>query len=81
MKKDSKENVPKLAFTAKNYIYMLISAALVVLGFIFMSGGGSNSPDEFNEAMFSFRRITLSVIFVLAGFSLMVFAIMKRFEK
>ena len=65
--------------TKKNYVFMLISVLLVIIGFILMSGGASPSAQEFNEEMFSFRRITLSVFFVLTGFSLMGYAIMKRF--
>ena len=44
-----------------------------------MSGGGSDSPEEFNEAMFSFRRITLAPILVVGGFVIEIFGIMKRF--
>ena len=33
-----------------------------------MAGGGSDSPDEFNYAMFSWRRITLAPILVIGGF-------------
>jgi len=46
-----------------------------------MAGGGSDSPDEFNYAMFSWRRITLAPILVIGGFVIEIYAIMKRFEK
>ena len=62
----------------KNYILMLVSIGIAIIGFILMSGGKSASPDVFNEEMFSFRRITLSVIFVLGGFFFMIYAIMYR---
>ena len=45
-----------------------------------MSGGGSESPDEFDYAMFSWRRITLAPILVVAGFAVEIFAIMKRYK-
>ena len=45
-----------------------------------MTGGGSDSPDEFNYAMFSWRRITLAPILVIGGFVVEIFAIMKRFD-
>ena len=60
---------------------MLIGFVVIVIGFLLMTGGGSDSPDEFNYAMFSFRRITLAPIVVLAGFGFEIFAIMKRFDK
>lgn len=71
----------KMALGRKNYILILIGAGLIVLGFILMSGSVNNDPDVFNEAIFSFRRITLAPILVLAGFVLEIVAIMKRFDK
>lgn len=72
------ENKHSLPLDRKNYILMLVSIGIAIIGFILMSDGKSASPDVFNEEMFSFRRITLSVIFVLAGFSFMIYAIMYR---
>ena len=59
---------------------MLIGFAIIVLGFVLMLGGGGTSADFFNEEMFSFRRITLAPIVVLAGFVFEVFAIMKNYK-
>lgn len=62
----------------KNYIYLIISFVIVLIGFALMSGGGSDDPNVFNgEELFSFRRITLSVIVTLFGFASMVYGIMK----
>lgn len=63
----------------QNYILMAAGFGLIVLGFILMTGGGNNDPNVFEaERLFSFRRITLAPILVLAGFALEVYAIMKR---
>ena len=59
-----------------NQTAVLIS--FILIGFILMIGGGSNDPDVFNEAIFSFRRITLAPILVLAGFGIEIYAIMKK---
>ena len=45
-----------------------------------MAGGGSDSPDEFNYAMFSWRRITLAPILVIGGFAVEAYAILKRWK-
>ena len=58
---------PRMPLTRRNYVLM--------------AGGGSDSPDEFNYAMFSWRRITLAPILVIGGFVIEIYAIMKRFEK
>ena len=60
---------------------MLIGFAVIVLGFILMSGGGSDDPNVFNEDMFSFRRITLAPLLVLGGFAFEIYAIMKKPKK
>jgi hypothetical protein len=58
---------------------MLIGAALIVLGMFLMSGGKSADPNVFNESeVYSFRRITLAPIVVIAGFIVEIFAIFKK---
>lgn len=70
-----KKNMP---LTMENYKLMLIGAAVIIIGFVLMSGGGSDDPNVFNYDMFSFRRITLAPIIVLGGFAFEIYAIMKR---
>ena len=70
----------RMPLTRKNYILLLIGFGVILLGFILMAGGKSASGDEFNDAMFSWRRITLAPILVIGGFVVEVFAIMKRFK-
>ena len=78
MAENKKQPMP---LTKKNYLYMLVGALIIVLGFVLMSGGGEHTVTEFDESIFSFRRITLAPIVVIAGFAFEVFVIMKRFEK
>ena len=65
-------------FGKSNYKFLFIGLGLILLGFILMVGGGSESPDEFNEGIFNFQRLTLAPILVLSGFGLQIYAIMKR---
>ena len=58
------KNDPKMPLSLKNYILLLAGLIVIILGFVLMAGGGSDSPDEFNYAMFSWRRITLAPILV-----------------
>lgn len=69
------------ALGKQNYILMLIGFAVIVLGFFLMAGGKADSPDVFNEEVFSFRRITLAPIIVLLGFVFEIYAIMKKPSK
>lgn len=77
-KKSGIEDNPQMALSRENYRILAAGFAVIVLGFILMSGGGSESPDEFNYAMFSWRRITLAPILVLLGFGIEAYGIMKR---
>lgn len=81
VKKSDPKSEERMALGKKNYMWMLIGLGIVIVGFILMAGGGSDDPNEFNEAMFSFRRITLAPILVVAGFVVVGFGIMKRFKK
>jgi len=77
----SKKNIVKenFALSKENYILLVIGFAIIVLGFILMIGGKSEDPTVFNEdEIFSFRRITLAPIIVLAGFIFEIWAIMKK---
>jgi fumarate reductase subunit D len=74
------ENREKLNFALgrENYKLLAIGFAIIVFGFLLMLGGKSDSPDVFSEDIFSFRRITLAPIVVLAGFIFEIWAIMKK---
>lgn len=72
---------PHLPLTRRNYVWLLVGFGIVLLGFVLMAGGGSKSPDEFNYAMFSWRRITLAPILVIGGFVLEIYGIMKRYTE
>lgn len=78
MAKGKKEG---FAFGKLNYQIMLAGIALLIIGFLLMIGGGSDDPKVFNPEIFSFRRITLAPIIVLAGFATVMFAIMKKVKE
>ncbi|MCF6169668.1 MAG: DUF3098 domain-containing protein [Bacteroidales bacterium] len=66
------------AFHKENYILLIVGLVLIVVGFLLMLGGGSDNPEVFSEALFSFRRLTLAPILILAGYIVEIYAIMKR---
>ncbi|MEI8279234.1 MAG: DUF3098 domain-containing protein [Bacteroidota bacterium] len=66
-------------FGRENYMWMIGGLVLILIGFMLMAGGKSPDPHKFNyDEIYSFRRITLAPIVVLAGFVVEVFAIMKK---
>ena len=78
MNKKKEGSTSGFALTKENYIYLIIGAVIIVIGFALMTGGKSENPQVFNEEIFSFRRITLAPIIVLAGFIFEIWAIMKK---
>ena len=71
---------PRMPLTRRNYILLAAGFAVIVLGFVLMAGGGSDSPDEFDYAMFSWRRITLAPILVIGGLVVEIYAILIRYD-
>ncbi|MCC8037161.1 MAG: DUF3098 domain-containing protein [Bacteroidales bacterium] len=61
-----------------NFIMMGIAMAAIVLGFILMLGGGSDSQAGFNPDIFSTRRIVVGPLISFLGFMFMGFAIIYR---
>lgn len=66
-------------FDKENYMWMIGGLVLIFLGLFLMSGGKSANPNEFNYAeLYSFTRITLAPVIMMIGFSIEVYAIMKK---
>jgi hypothetical protein len=58
---------------------MLTGLAVIILGFVLMSGGKSADPNVFREdEIYSFRRITLAPFLVILGLVIEGYAIMKK---
>ncbi len=68
-------------FGKKNYSFMFIGLAVIALGFILMSGGGSEDPDQFSDAIYNFQRIRLAPALVLIGFAIEIYAILLNPKK
>jgi len=65
-------------FGKRNYQLMILGVLLIICGYILMSGGKSEDPEVFSDAIFNFRRLTLSTIFLVSGFVVEVFAILHK---
>lgn len=78
-----KNNTPneEFLFGKTNYVVLLIGLAVIGLGFLLMSGGGSDDPNVFSEDIFNFRRIRLAPTVVLAGFGVVIYSIFKKDTK
>ena len=66
------------AFGKENFILIIASIAVIAIGFVLMSGGGSQDPTGFNPEIFSTRRIVVAPVVTVVGFILMIFGILKN---
>ena len=78
-----KQQAKKVYFTfeRKNYVFMLIGVAFILIGFMVMMGGGSDDPNVFNPEIYSWRRIRLAPALILIGFGIEVYAILLNPDK
>jgi len=68
-----------LSFNAKNYRLLLIGLGINILGFLLMIGGATDDPNKFDgDALFSTTRITIAPMLIVAGYVVILFAIMKK---
>ena len=63
------ESKSELVFTKKNYQLLIVSIAIVAIGFALMSG---------TTDIYDFRKTTLAPLTVLFGFAFGVYAILKK---
>lgn len=77
------ENIqkPRFIFGKKNYTFMVVGIIFIALGFIFMSGGGSDNPAIFNEDIYNWQRIRLAPTLVIMGLGIEIYAILVNPKK
>lgn len=79
--KSKNETTPDFLFQKINYKILVLGLVVIAIGYILMSGGAVEDPNKFNEDIFNFRRIRLAPTLVLAGFGIVIYAIMKKPKK
>ena len=68
-------------FKKRNYKIMIFGLIIIAVGFILMSGGGSEDPNNFSPDIYYFRRIRLAPTLVLLGLGIQIYAILSTTEK
>ncbi|MBK6933171.1 MAG: DUF3098 domain-containing protein [Saprospirales bacterium] len=83
-RKESKESLfstgrNEFIFGRQNFILLGAGLALVLTGLLAMAGGGMPDPNTWDASrIYSFRRITLAPILMVAGFVVVLFGIFKK---
>ena len=68
----------KFLFEKRNYRFLFLALLVISLGFILMTGGGSEDPNYFNKEIFNFRRIRIAPTLILIGFGIAMYSILTR---
>jgi len=66
-------------FEKQNLMWMLIGVIIIAIGMLLMAGGKSNDPNSFDyNEVYSFTRITIAPILIIAGLIIEIYAIFKK---
>ena len=65
-------------FGKRNYQLLIAGVIVMAIGFVLMSGGGSEDPNVFSDAIFNTQRLTIAPILILTGLVIEVFAILHK---
>ena len=69
----------QFGFQPENYKLLLVGLAINVLGFLLMIGGAAEDPNAFDASeLFSARRITIAPMLIVAGYIVIIYAILKK---
>ena len=67
----------KFAFDKTNFLLLAVGMAIVIIGFLLMTGP-SSTPTHFEPDIFSVRRIKVAPVVCLAGFVFMIYAVLRK---
>ena len=73
-----REQIMNFTFGKRNYQLLIAGGIVMTMGFILMSGGGSEDPNVFSDAIFNTQRLTIAPILILSGLVIEVFAILYK---
>jgi len=79
--KTSKQQIvwaPGMPFGLVNYVLLLVGIVVLAIGYILLSGGGSEDPAIFSEAIFDTRRLTIAPLTLVLGFSIALASILVK---
>ncbi|MDR0546747.1 MAG: DUF3098 domain-containing protein [Dysgonamonadaceae bacterium] len=68
----------QLTFGKENFILLAVSIAIIVIGFILVSGGKTTEETGFDPRIFDARRLFVAPVVIMTGFGLIIYAILKK---
>ena len=75
------KNKNNVLLSKNQYLLLTLSLALIIFGFWLMSGASLENPEIFDQdSLFSFTRTKLSSFFIVWGYILVAFTVLKTKE-
>lgn len=68
----------KFAVPKENIVWLIAGLCVMVLGYLLLLGGGADSPEVFSYALFSFTRMYVAPLLILAGFVMEIGVLLRR---
>ena len=78
---DMKNDRKKFLLNRSNYKILIISVVIIFFGYVLMSGGKSEDPNELNPEIFNFQRIRFAPTVIIFGFILVIYSILHNEKK
>lgn len=66
-----------MLFQKRKYYGLILIFVVLISGFLLMTGS-SNKSTDFNDSIFSFRRITLAPLVIIASYIAFIYLILKK---
>ncbi|MGQ7870038.1 DUF3098 domain-containing protein [Sunxiuqinia sp. sy24] len=67
-----------MLFDKKKYWWLIAAVVLLTLAYVLMSGPANSETSQFDESIFSFRRITLAPLLIVGTYAGLIYLILKR---
>ena len=77
MKKIKKEFLLK----KNNFRLIILGLLFIIIGFILMSGGGSEDPNYFDKDIYNIQKKRMAPTLILIGFEIQIYSILKSSKK
>jgi hypothetical protein len=71
-------NLQEFPLGKKNFMLIGIGVIVVIIGFFLMSGGGAEDVSSYSPDIFSFRRMYIAPVTILAGYGIVMWGIIKK---
>jgi hypothetical protein len=71
---------PGMPFGKWNYVILLVGIVVLAIGYILLSGGGSDDPAVFNDAIFDARRLKIAPVTLVIGFAIVLASILVKIK-